>query len=243
MSTGHIKLWWSVKKQPDSFNIYHSLSPFSPTNLPVPVATGLAATTREFRHLDQEHQYDHYYRIASVKNGRLYVSRGVLVRKKPIQCIPTSITVDNTFEIPGDNFHLTVNLGEEDVVLRQNFSNGVPYTWNATPTRYAPKTAAAIFWRLLRDGLFGAVVSETSRMGAYWLTMNGGLSFPFQHVDSELVVFSGLPSADELDESTVLTIKPSVGIDGIDIYDYLPRKENQNEIKIYSCAIGLPMAT
>lgn len=84
MSTGHIKLWWSVKKQPDSFNIYHSLSPFSPTNLPVPVATGLAATTREFRHLDQEHQYDHYYRIASVKNGRLYVSRGVLVRKKPI---------------------------------------------------------------------------------------------------------------------------------------------------------------
>ena len=84
MSTGHIKLWWSVKKQPDSFNIYHSLSPFSPTNLPVPVATGLAATTREFRHLDQEYERDHYYRIASVKNGRLYVSRGMLVRKRPI---------------------------------------------------------------------------------------------------------------------------------------------------------------
>lgn len=83
MSTGHIKLWWAVKKQPDSFNIYHSLAPFSPTNLPVPVATGLSATAREFRHLDQEHQYDHYYRIASVKNGRLYVSRGILVRKKP----------------------------------------------------------------------------------------------------------------------------------------------------------------
>lgn len=83
MSTGHIKLWWSVKKQPDSFNIYHSLSPFSPTNLPAPVATGLAATTRAFRHLDQEYERDHYYRIASVKNGRLYVSRGMLVKKKP----------------------------------------------------------------------------------------------------------------------------------------------------------------
>lgn len=96
MSTGHIKLWWSVKKQPDSFNIYHSLSPFSPTNLPVPIATGLSATTREFRHLDQEHQYDHYYRIASVKNGRLYVSRGVLVKKKPAMATALATYIDFT---------------------------------------------------------------------------------------------------------------------------------------------------
>ena len=103
MSTGHIKLWWSVKKQPDSFNIYHSLSPFSPTNLPVPVATGLAATTREFRHLDQEHQYDHYYRIASVKNGRLYVSRGVLVRKKPAVGTALATYIDFTgYSYDGD---------------------------------------------------------------------------------------------------------------------------------------------
>ena len=93
MSTGNIKLWWKVKKQPDSFNIYHSLAPFSATNLPSPVATGLDATARDFRHLDQEHQYDHYYRIASVKNGRLYVSKGILVRKKP-WVLPEPITCD-----------------------------------------------------------------------------------------------------------------------------------------------------
>ena len=113
MSTGHIKLWWSVKKQPDSFNIYHSLSPFSPTNLPVPVATGLAATTREFRHLDQEHQYDHYYRIASVKNGRLYVSRGVLVRKKPALPVNPYVRIIFRSEYigsnPYDNTYTSVN--------------------------------------------------------------------------------------------------------------------------------------
>lgn len=83
MSTGRIKLWWRVPKQPDSFNIYHALAPFAVDALPEPAATGLAATAREFYHLDRIREVDHYYRIASVKNGRLYPSRGIRVRGIP----------------------------------------------------------------------------------------------------------------------------------------------------------------
>lgn len=83
MSTGNIKLWWKVKKQPDSFNIYHSLEKFSATDLPAPLASGLAAPTRDFRHTGQLQQINHYYRIASVKDGKLYISRGIMIKKKP----------------------------------------------------------------------------------------------------------------------------------------------------------------
>ena len=41
MSYGNIRLWWSVPKEPDTYNLYHSLEPFSKSELPEPIATGL----------------------------------------------------------------------------------------------------------------------------------------------------------------------------------------------------------
>ena len=154
MSTGHIKLWWSVKKQPDSFNIYHSLVPFSPTNLPVPVATGLDATAREFRHLDQEHQYDHYYRIASVKNGRLYVSKGVLVRKKPT--VPTVPYVEIRNRKLGDSWNplgfngIAIINGEQFTLGDgRSTNNGVTYFSTSNGTVYFQPSEPGVTYDVL----------------------------------------------------------------------------------------------
>lgn len=84
MSTGNVKLWWKVSKQPDSFNVYHALAPFEKTALPAPVASGLAANMRQYIHEGQKKEVDHYYRIASVKDGKIYPSRGIKIKAKPV---------------------------------------------------------------------------------------------------------------------------------------------------------------
>lgn len=79
MSYGNIRLWWSVPKEPDTYNLYHSTSPFSKSELPEPVVTGL--TQKTYRHLGLLQQIDHYYRVASVKDGLLYISNLLKVSK------------------------------------------------------------------------------------------------------------------------------------------------------------------
>lgn len=113
----NIKLWWTVPKQPDSFRIYHDLSPFAIDALPAePIAT-IAASDRNYLHRDCDTQVDHFYRIASVKNDRLYVSRGVRVKAKKSFVISCA----NALDIASVYSALMLEPSTNDAIVQQNF--------------------------------------------------------------------------------------------------------------------------
>lgn len=67
----NVKLEWEQNSIADSFNIYRSVTPMNPENLPIPIGT---TTSLEYTDYDVVVDTTYYYRVASIRGGLLKVS-------------------------------------------------------------------------------------------------------------------------------------------------------------------------
>ena len=121
--SGNVTVWWAVKKEPESFNIYHSNQTFSKNALPTPLETDVDSKVREYHHSRVPYKEDQCYRIGSVKNSKVYPSNGVLV-KKLVRTKKAYFKVRSKVFNSHDDLSFTLNVltrdGQKDIVVDSN---------------------------------------------------------------------------------------------------------------------------
>lgn len=97
-----INLTWTVPNPPDSYNIYHSLTPFDVNNLPEPLTTGI--TTIRYTHSGRNLYIGHYYAVAAIKDGKVYLSNQQYIEKitKPESEFSIILKIDNDIPTPNN---------------------------------------------------------------------------------------------------------------------------------------------
>lgn len=137
-----------------------------------------------------------------------------------IQCIPTSLTIDNTTDLPTGLYQLTLKINDDEprVITIDRTEN-----WVATLKK--PVTPAI---------MFGLMLAEVQSIAFYWINRPKFYQWYWDTEEAKSEInYSGVSGANP----NTLTILPTQNLNGaLDLYQYLA-KHGEPSLTIHSCGV------